>query len=90
MTPVSRLSASSMRQPAVDRSGAGAPGERGASASLPTVPVVPAVSLPKGGGAVRGLGDNLTVNPATGTATLRIPLPTTAGRSGFGPSLAMP
>ncbi|WP_322755269.1 SpvB/TcaC N-terminal domain-containing protein, partial [Frankia sp. Cas3] len=52
-------------------------------------PAAPDVSLPKGGGAVRGIGEKFAANPATGTGSLTIPLPTTQGRSGFGPSLAL-
>jgi RHS repeat-associated protein len=47
------------------------------------------VSLPKGGGAVRGIGEKFSANPVTGTGSLTIPLPVTPGRSGFGPSLAL-
>jgi len=48
-------------------------------------PVAPAISLPKGGGAIRGMGEKLSVNPATGTATASVPIPTSAGRGGHGP-----
>jgi RHS repeat-associated protein len=56
---------------------------------IASAPLLPSLSLPKGGGAIRGLSESLSVNPATGTATLRIPIPTTPGRSGFGPALAL-
>jgi RHS repeat-associated protein len=49
----------------------------------------PAVSLPKGGGAVRGLGEKFGANPVNGTGSLTIPIPTSPGRSGFGPQLAL-
>ncbi len=49
----------------------------------------PAVSLPKPGGAIRGIGETLSVNPVTGTAAMSIPLATTPGRDGFGPELAL-
>lgn len=40
---------------------------------------VPKIEVPKGGGAIRSLGENFEVNPSTGTASLRVPiaLPTT-------------
>jgi hypothetical protein len=43
----------------------------------------PAVSLPKGGGAVRDIGEKFTVNAATGTASLAIPVATSPGRAGW-------
>ena len=51
--------------------------------------VAPTVTVPKGGGAVRGIGEKFSTNPATGTAGLSIPLPTSPGRSGFTPALAL-
>ena len=50
---------------------------------------VPPLTLPKGGGAIRGMGEKLAANPVTGTAGLTIPLPASPGRSGFGPELAL-
>ena len=49
----------------------------------------PAVSLPTGGGAIKGIGEKFAANPVTGTAALTIPLPLSPGRSGFTPSLAL-
>jgi RHS repeat-associated protein len=49
----------------------------------------PSVSLPKGGGAIRGLGEKFGTNPVTGTASLSIPILTSAGRSDFGPQLSL-
>lgn len=49
----------------------------------------PAINLPKGGGAIRGIGEKFSVNPATGTASLSIPLPSSPGRSGFGPQISL-
>jgi len=46
----------------------------------------PSLSLPKGGGAVRGIEEKFTANPVTGTGSLTIPIYTSPGRSGFGPS----
>ncbi len=50
---------------------------------------VPSISLPKGGGALKGIDEKFEVNSANGTASFSIPLPITAGRNGFGPSLAL-
>src|SRR5262245_9541498 len=49
----------------------------------------PAVSLPKGGGAIKGIGEKFAANPVTGTGSLTIPLPLSPGRSGFTPALSL-
>ncbi|MFD0360698.1 SpvB/TcaC N-terminal domain-containing protein [Nocardia sp. GCM10030253] len=49
----------------------------------------PVISLPKGGGAIRGIGEKFTVNAATGTASASIPLGVSPGRRGFGPALSL-
>src|SRR5580698_4257395 len=49
----------------------------------------PQISLPKGGGAIRGIGEKFTANPVTGTGSLTVPIATSPGRSGFGPQLAL-
>lgn len=49
----------------------------------------PAISTPKGGGAIRGIDEKFQVNPATGTGSLTIPIFTSPGRQGFGPQLAL-
>lgn len=52
-------------------------------------PGPPAVSLPKGGGAIRDIGEKFTVSPATGTASLVVPVATSPGRSGYDLSLKL-
>src|SRR5215212_5318940 len=47
------------------------------------------ISLPKGGAAIRGIGEKFAANPVTGTVAMTVPLATTPGRSGFGPQLAL-
>lgn len=49
----------------------------------------PQVSLPKGGGAIRGLGEKFQTNPANGTATLTIPVPLSKSRGEFQPALTL-
>ncbi|MGC1121820.1 MAG: SpvB/TcaC N-terminal domain-containing protein [Candidatus Methanofastidiosia archaeon] len=49
----------------------------------------PAISLPKGGGAIRGIDEKFSVNPATGTASLSVSIFTTPGRSDFYPKLLL-
>jgi hypothetical protein len=50
---------------------------------------IPQISLPKGGGALKGIDEKFEVNAANGTAGFSIPLPVTPGRNGFSPSLAL-
>jgi len=49
----------------------------------------PTISLPKGGGAIRGIGEKFAANPVTGTGALSVPLAISPGRSGFGPQLSL-
>ena len=49
----------------------------------------PQLSLPKGGGAIRGIGEKFGANPVTGTGTMSVPIATSPGRSGFGPQLGL-
>src|SRR5918995_1889913 len=49
----------------------------------------PSISLPKGGGAIRGIGEKFAAAPVTGTGSMSGPLATSPGRSGFGPQLAL-
>src|SRR5207247_428338 len=65
------------------------PGDPGDGRRPGTVGGLPSVSVPKGGGAIRGIGEKFTANPVTGTGSLSVPIPTSPGRSGFGPSLSL-
>ncbi len=49
----------------------------------------PAITLPKGGGAIRGIGEKFAANPVTGTGSMSVPIATSPGRSGFGPQLSL-
>ena len=49
----------------------------------------PQISLPKGGGAIRGIDEKFAANPVTGTGSLSIPLALSPGRSGFGAKLSI-
>ena len=53
----------------------------GPTAGTPTLPV--------GGGAIRSIDQSFTTNSATGTATMTIALPISAGRAGFTPDLTL-
>jgi Salmonella virulence plasmid 65kDa B protein/Insecticide toxin TcdB middle/N-terminal region len=52
-------------------------------------PVLPAITTPRGGGAIIGIGEKFGTNPVTGTASMTVSIPVSAGRSGFGPSLTL-
>src|SRR5215210_1610614 len=49
----------------------------------------PAVSLPKGGGAIKGIGEKFTTDAVNGSGAVTIPLPLSPGRAGFTPALAL-
>jgi hypothetical protein len=69
--------------PGSDAATEAAAGQSGSTSS------VPSISLPKGGGAIRGIGEKFAANPVTGTGSLNVPIATTPGRSGFGPQLSL-
>ncbi len=47
------------------------------------------ISLPKGGGAVTGLGETFAPDLHTGTGNVSVPLALPRGRSGLAPTLAL-
>src|SRR5262249_43674564 len=49
----------------------------------------PTLTLPKSGGAIRGIGEKFAANPLTGTASLAVPIFTSPGRAGFTPQLVL-
>lgn len=56
----------------------------------PTAPApLASVTIPKGGGAIRGIGEKFGTNPATGSGTMTVPIATSPGRSDFGPQLSL-
>ena len=50
---------------------------------------MPSITLPKGGGAIRGIDEKLSIGLATGAASLTVPVFTSPGRQGFGPTLSV-
>ncbi|APR86768.1 insecticidal toxin complex protein [Minicystis rosea] len=76
-----------VEEPKKEDKGASA-GENKASGGLPAV-TAPMPALPKGGGAIRGIGEKFAVNPVTGTASLQIPIATSPGRAGLQPALSL-
>jgi RHS repeat-associated protein len=73
--------------------GESAPPARGEAGATPGAPAggtpLPTISLPKGGGALRGIGDKLSVNPSMGTVSLSVPLEVSPGRSTVTPELSL-
>ena len=60
-----------------------------ASAASGAQSPVPSITLPKGGGAIRGIGEKFAANPVTGTGSMTVPIAASPGRSGFGPQLSL-
>ena len=58
--------------------GEGSTGSSGEFAIRP-----PSVALPKGGGAIRGIGEKFAANPVTGTGSMSVPIAASPGRSGL-------
>lgn len=52
-------------------------------------PGLPTPTLPKGGGAIRGIGEKFTMAAATGTASVSVPLAVSPGRAGLQPALSL-
>src|SRR5580698_9718720 len=59
------------------------------AAEKPFAIAAPQIALPKGGGAIRGIGEKFTANPVTGTGSLSVPIALSPGRSSFGPQLSL-
>jgi RHS repeat-associated protein len=70
-------------QPLNQTPSVGDPANKGANVE------VPHLALPKGGGAIHGIGEKFAANPVTGTGSTTIPIASSPGRSGFGPTLAL-
>jgi hypothetical protein len=49
----------------------------------------PSITLPKGGGAISGIGEKFAANPVTGTGSMTVPVFASPGRAGFGPQLSL-
>jgi hypothetical protein len=64
------------------------PAQQETNSGIQNLVLPPAISLPKGGGAIRGLGEKFAANPVTGTGSMTVPIGISPGRSGFGPQLS--
>jgi RHS repeat-associated protein len=69
--------------------GSPAPAANGHVSPAPSGGSLPSISLPKGGGAIRGIDEKFAVSQATGTASLTVGVFTSPGRQGFEPKLAL-
>jgi RHS repeat-associated protein len=49
----------------------------------------PQLTLPKGGGAIRDMGEKFSANAVTGTGSLSVPVAVSPARSGFSPQLSL-
>ncbi len=49
----------------------------------------PAISLPKGGGSIKGIGEKFQPNLFTGTGNFSVPIALSPGRNKFGPKLSL-
>lgn len=63
--------------------------EQGTKADNNYFSAPPTVSLPQGGGAIKGIGEKFAANPVTGTGSMSVPVATSPGRSGFAPQLSL-
>ena len=57
--------------------------------SKPNLIQAPTISLPNGGGAIKGIGEKFTANPVTGTGSMSVPISVSPGRGGFSPQLSL-
>ena len=51
--------------------------------------ILPKIELPKGGGAINGMGEKFSVNALNGTGTASIPIPVSPTRNDFSPQLSL-
>lgn len=53
------------------------------------IPSMPSIALPKGGGAIRGIGEKFAATAVTGTGSTTVPIATSPGRAGSSVALAL-
>lgn len=75
--------------PAASAGGASRTGAAASPAADSFARSPPSISLPKGGGAIRGMGEKFSANPVTGTGSMSVPIAASPGRGGFGPQLSL-
>lgn len=50
---------------------------------------LPGLTVPKGGGSIRGIGEKFAANPVTGSGSMTVPIAVSPGRAGFDPQLSL-
>ena len=80
-----------MREQTAGRSdpGAGADSTPDTPAGAGFRVTAPAVTLPTGGGAIRGIGETFATNPATGSGAVTVPIFASPARAGLSPRLSL-
>src|SRR6266545_3274870 len=73
----------------VHNEGNGRPNDKQPTDKAQPAGSAPSLSLPKGGGAIRGIGEKFAANPVTGTGSMTVPIATSPGRSSFGAQLSL-
>src|SRR5260221_8748410 len=68
------------------QAGVAPPGTNGHADAKPPLPTL---NLPKGGGAIRGIGEKLATNASKGTAPMTVPLLVPQGRAEFAPHVRL-
>jgi RHS repeat-associated protein len=82
--PKSHGSTAAMAPARLDAATAGMRADRDeATGAREPMLALPTLAPPEGGGAIRGIDAQFRMNPATGTASLQIPIAVSPGRSGF-------
>lgn len=51
--------------------------------------LLPSISQPKGGGAIRSVGEKFAANPVRGSGAMSVPIALSPGRGGFGPQVTL-
>ena len=73
----------------MDRSSAAGASSASQSSGFAGKIELPQLSLPKGGGAIKGIEEKFQVNAVTGTSSFSVPVPVSPSRQGFSPSLEL-
>src|SRR6266487_1965761 len=63
--------------------------ESQAGAFESSLPKLPSLSLPKGGGAIHGMGEKFMVNSSNGTGSTTVPITVSPARGGVQPVLTL-
>ncbi len=61
----------------------GAPTSRGFTGASSPASLLPVPAMPRGGGAIQGIGEKFATSAATGTGSFSVPITTSPGRDGF-------